>query len=424
MASSSPIYMTTVSAPTNIACIKYWGKADVQYNTPTNDSVSVTLDQSDLKAVTTVAASIQFQQDRLWLNGIEIEGISHNNQRFRACIDGVKAMARDLEKWKDLKIHVSSYNTFPTAAGLASSAAGYAALVFALAKLMDAQEEYVGQLSTIARQGSGSACRSLYGGFVAWRKGSVEGRPGKNKSSSSSPPWSDSMAVQIASPDHWPQIRALILVVSDAKKDTSSTAGMSTSVATSTLLQHRISHVVPERMIAIEKAFLDKDFTTFGELTMKDSNQFHAVCMDTYPPIRYMNDVSHMIVRIVHAYNAWAGNIRAAYTFDAGPNAVLYTLEEYAVELGALLLHYFPSTSRKDGNIANYINNKDYGLMIQNYSLDPSLLEATKKCGRIPTAGDIQMMYYTKSGPGPQVLSMDEAILDPSTGQNTYQPLS
>jgi diphosphomevalonate decarboxylase len=123
----APIYMATVSAPTNIACIKYWGKADKHWNTPTNESVSVTLDQSDLRAVTTAAASTKFTQDRLWLNGIEDEG-APTNKRFRACVDGVLKLAKDPEKWKDCKIHVSSYNTFPTAAGLASSAAGYAAL--------------------------------------------------------------------------------------------------------------------------------------------------------------------------------------------------------------------------------------------------------------------------------------------------------
>jgi diphosphomevalonate decarboxylase len=408
--SSFPIYMATVSAPTNIACIKYWGKADVPYNTPTNDSVSVTLDQADLKAVTTVAASASFTHDRLWLNGVE-DLSAATNKRFRACIDGVKALAQDPQKWKDLFIHVSSYNTFPTAAGLASSAAGYAALVAALAELMQAKETYEGQLSTIARQGSGSACRSLYGGFVAWRKGTPEGH---------SLPWDDSMAVQIASELHWPEIRALILVVSDAKKDTSSTAGMSTSVKTSTLLQHRIHNVVPERMEAIERAFLAKDFESFGALTMKDSNQFHAVCMDTYPPIFYMNDVSRMVVRIVHAYNAWVGEIRVAYTFDAGPNAVLYTLDQHAVEIGALMLHYFPATA--GDAVTEYISKSDYAKEVAQYKLDPTLLSATDKTGRTPREGDVKKMYYTRSGPGPHVLGTEESNLDPKTGLNTYAP--
>ena len=90
----TPVYMETATAPTNIACIKYWGKADAQWNTPINDSVSITLDQADLKAVTTVAASTAFTQDRLWLNGAE-ETDAATNKRFRACIDGVKALATD-----------------------------------------------------------------------------------------------------------------------------------------------------------------------------------------------------------------------------------------------------------------------------------------------------------------------------------------
>ena len=407
----APIYMATVSAPTNIACIKYWGKADADWNTPTNDSVSITLDQSDLRAVTTAAASSKFENDRLWLNGEEEEGASES-KRFRACVDGVKKLAADPAKWKDMKVHVSSYNTFPTAAGLASSAAGYAALVSALAELMDAKESYKGHLTTIARQGSGSACRSLYGGFVAWRAGTPGGRSDDEVS------WSDSMAVQIADENHWPEIRAIIMVVSDAKKDTSSTAGMSTSVATSLLLQHRISKVVPERMESIEKAFLAKDFEAFGELTMRDSNQFHSVCADTYPPIFYMNDVSRQIVRIAHAYNKWAGEIRVAYTYDAGPNAVLYTLDKFVIEVGALMNHYFPSTGAK-----KFFNDVNYASKIAAFTLDHKLLAMTDKCGRMPLAGDVKMIYHTKSGPGPQVLDNDkDGNLDLETGLNRYTP--
>jgi diphosphomevalonate decarboxylase len=191
---------------------------------------------------------------------------------------------------------------------------------------------------------------------------------------------------------------------------------MSTSVATSLLLKHRATDIVPARMTAIEKAFLNKDFDAFGQLTMADSNQFHATCLDTYPPIFYMNDISRSIIRIVHAYNAWAGQVRAAYTFDAGPNAVLYTLDKYAVEVGGLMLHYYPATGE------NYVNNPEFAKDIASYKLDPMLLEATDKTGRTPHAGDVKMMYFTKSGPGPQRLEESEANLDPATGLNTYNP--
>jgi diphosphomevalonate decarboxylase len=425
--SSSPIYMATVSAPTNIAVIKYWGKADVNLNTPINSSVSVTLDQKDLRAVTTVAASTAFTQDRLWLNGVEEADPYNNNKRFRVCIDQVKALAAVSctrtdttsatdnttaentvlkEDWNKMKIHVSSYNTFPTAAGLASSAAGYAALVAALAQLVEAQEEFPGQLSTIARQGSGSACRSLQGGFVAWRMGTP-------------PAWTDSKAEQIAPETHWPEMRALILVVSDLKKDTSSTAGMSTSVATSTLLAHRAASVVPQRMMDMEAAWLAKDFVSFAKLTMQDSNQFHAVCGDTYPPIFYMNDVSRSVIRIVGAYNKWAGQERVAYTFDAGPNAVLYVLDEHLTETAALVLHYFPAPAEK--SMADYFNRPALTETIANsYKLDPTLLEACNATGRSPEAGHVKQVYCTQAGPGPQVLTMEDANLDPATGLNTY----
>jgi diphosphomevalonate decarboxylase len=83
-----------------------------------------------------------------------------------------------------------------------------------------------------------------------------------------------------------------------------------------------------QRLDEIEAAFLAKDFETFGKITMQDSNQFHAVCQDTYPPIFYMNDMSKSIIRLVHVINTYFGSIKAAYTFDAGPNAVIYTLEK------------------------------------------------------------------------------------------------
>ena len=88
-----------------------------------------------------------------------------------------------------------------------------------------------------------------------------------------------------------------------------------------------------QRLEEIETAFLGHDFETFGKITMQDSNQFHAVCQDTYPPIFYMNDMSKSIIRLVHVINAHFGCIKAAYTFDAGPNAVIYCLDEVIVNL-------------------------------------------------------------------------------------------
>jgi diphosphomevalonate decarboxylase len=151
---------------------------------------------------------------------------------------------------------------------------------------------------------------------------------------------SDSMFICV---QYWPEIRAVILVVSDKEKDTSSTSGMETSRLTSPLLQHRAASIVQPRLEEMEKAYLEKDFQIFGKLTMQDSNQFHATCLDTYPPIFYMNDTSKVIMRLVHVINSYYNEIRAAYTFDAGPNAVIYTLEKVCqpkLLFTTLICHY------------------------------------------------------------------------------------
>jgi len=128
-----------------------------------------------------VAASKSFTSDRLWLNGKEIE----INNRGITCLKEIRRLAQsridpdtgdvvvDKNDWPDYHVHISSMNTFPTGAGLASSAAGLACFVVALGHLYSVVEEYPGQLTAIARQGSGSASRSIYGGFVRWQKGAA-----------------------------------------------------------------------------------------------------------------------------------------------------------------------------------------------------------------------------------------------------------
>jgi len=221
----------------------------------------------------------------------------------------------------------------------------------------------------------------------------------------------------VADEGHWPEIRALILVVSDEKKDTSSTTGMSTSVATSDYLAHRAKVIVPERVTICEKAFLERDFEAFGKITMRDSNQFHSTCLDTYPPIFYINDISKSVISIVHVYNDWAGEIRAAYTFDAGLNAVLYTLEKYSVEPGALMIRFYPSVVGK-----KYVSNDVFAAEVAKFELDAELVKAAEKTGRIPTVNDVKYMYFTRSGLGPVKLGPEMANIDSKTGLNTYSP--
>lgn len=255
-----------------------------------------------------------------------------------------------------------------------------------------------GDVSDIARVGSGSACRSLYGGFVRWEMGAAADG-------------SDSRAVQLCTESHWPEMRVLVCVVSDKKKDVSSTSGMHTTMQTSTLMEHRMRNVVPARLANIEKAILNKDFGTFAALTMQDSNSFHAVCLDTYPPISYMNDVSRRIVQILSRLNDTAPNKvpRAAYTFDAGPNAVIYLLDKDVPVVLGLLDYYFPSSKPAD----KFIRGND--------RVVPAAVSADLQVGAkgMPARESDAISYIlcTRLGPGPMVLKdAADSLIDAATG--------
>lgn len=306
----------------------------------------MTLAQEDLRTLTSVATSADFKVDNLWLNGKE-EGIK--GERTIACLKDLRKLRKELEdadstlpKLSEWGLHIVSENNFPTAAGLASSAAGFAALVVAIAKLYKLPQ-LMSEISKIARKGSGSACRSLFGGYVAWEMGVLENGE-------------DSKAVEVAPVEHWPSMKAAILVVSDDKKDTPSTTGMQSTVATSDLFQHRILEVVPRRFEEMKKTIRDRDFEKFGELTMKDSNSFHAVCLDSFPPIFYLNDTSKKIIKLVHKLNEQEGKIIAAYTFDAGPNAVIYYEEKNENKVLGLIHKYFNQVPGWD-KVASQVSN-------------------------------------------------------------------
>ncbi|KAK4759953.1 hypothetical protein SAY87_023084 [Trapa incisa] len=410
------IHTVTARTPTNIAVIKYWGKRDESLILPVNDSISVTLDPQHLCTTTTVAVSPSFDQDRMWLNGKEI---SLSGGRYQNCLREIRARGEDFENkekgikiakqdWQKLRVHVASYNNFPTAAGLASSAAGLACLVFALAKLMNAKED-ASQLSAIARQGSGSACRSLYGGFVKWIMGKeVNG--------------SDSLAVQLADENHWDDLVIIIAVVSSRQKETSSTTGMRDTVETSILLQHRAREVVPKRIVKMEEAIRNRNFSLFAQLACADSNQFHAVCLDTCPPIFYMNDTSHRIISCIEKWNRFEESPQVAYTFDAGPNAVLIARNrKTAALLLQRLLYFFPPSA--DTDMGSYVLGdksilKDAGVEgINDVQALPPPPEIKDNVPAQRNGGEVSYFICTRPGRGPLLLSDESlALLDHSTG--------
>ncbi|NWJ03921.1 MVD1 decarboxylase, partial [Crypturellus undulatus] len=338
------VTLVTCTAPVNMAVIKYWGKRDTELILPLNSSLSVTLHQEQLRTTTTVAASRAFAEDRLWLNGEEADA---GHPRLQACLREVRRLARkrrggDGEDAAPLsyKVHVASENNFPTAAGLAS----------------------------------------VLGGFVQWHRGEREDGE-------------DSVARQVAPETHWPELRALVIVVSADKKPVGSTAGMQTSVETSALLKHRAEVLVPERVALMARHIRERDFEAFGELTMRDSNQFHATCLDTFPPIFYLNDVSRRIIALAHRYNAHHGRTKVAYTFDAGPNAVVFALADTVDEFVEVLRRCFPPAHNGDRFLQ--------GLPVGPAVLPPELLSAVLL---EPMPGAIRSILHTKPGPGPQVL--------------------
>ena len=204
---------------------------------------------------------------------------------------------------------------------------------------------------------------------------------------------SDSRARLVADRSHWPDMKALILVVSAAKKGVSSTTGMQTTVRTSTLFQTRAKEVVPKRMEEMERAIGARDFATFAKVTMRESNSFHATCLDTDPPIFYLNDVSRAAIRAVEDMNEKVGRTIAAYTFDAGPNAVIYYQE---ADEDAVLRTFLPILRQKEGWGKTQIEIDGPGLA------SPQVVEALE-------AG-VSRVILTSVGEGP--ISVQEHLID------------
>ncbi len=302
------ISRVTFEATPNIALIKYWGKRDESLILPTGSSLSITLDEN-LTTRTTVSFSEAYTEDELWINGHKVDLTESESKERLKQLDVIRKKA-------GVKTHakIASINCFPTSAGFASSAAGLAALACAASKAAGLKLNS-SELSILARMGSGSASRSVYGGFVKWQAG--EKQDG-----------SDSIAIQVASSEHWPEIRDIMAVVDAGKKKVSSRSGMKQTILTSKLYQERLRHW-ESNCKEMERAVLAKDFQKLAELTIRDSNNMHATMLDTYPPIFYMNDHSRDVVYALNELNEKEGKLICGYTFDAGPNCHVITTSQY-----------------------------------------------------------------------------------------------
>ncbi len=276
----------------NIALVKYWGKRDTSLNLPAVGSVSITLDT--LVTTTQLCLSQAQGEDQLVLNGAsstpaQVKKLGQLAQAFRN-LSGI-----------DKKVQVTSENNFPTAAGLASSASGYAALVKALNQAFGT-ELSAQELSAFARIGSGSAARSLFGGFAQMHLG--ERDDGK-----------DAIATQLLAGTEWP-LEVVVAIASETAKDVSSTVGMEATRTTSGFYQSFIETQNVDIEQAIE-AIRARDFSSLADVSEYSCLKMHGLMLSARPGLVYWN---HTTVACIHAVRSLrADGIPVFFTIDAGP---------------------------------------------------------------------------------------------------------
>lgn len=283
----------TAIARSNIALVKYWGKRDAVLNLPAAGSISMTLD--GLETRTTVEFS-EGEADRVRINGVELTGRELAKT----------SVFLDLVRPGTLRAEVESSNSFPTAAGLASSASGFAALALAATKAagMDLSSH---ALSVLARRGSGSASRSIVGGFAIWHEGCREDG-------------TDSFAEELAPRTHW-DLHCLALVTVKGPKDVPSTQGMNLTMRTSPYYEAWIRTVNQDLELA-RKAILTRDFEALGDVAEGSCLAMHASAMAARPGVIYWSARTLELIHEVRALRALG--TPCFFTIDAGPHVKVF----------------------------------------------------------------------------------------------------
>jgi diphosphomevalonate decarboxylase len=287
----------------NIAFIKYWGNIDPVLRVPANGSISMTL--GNLETHTTVEFDRKLSDDQVIINNEKSTGEAFS--RAQSLLDIIRSQAN-----LDSRATVNSKANFPIGTGLASSASGFAALTLAASKaagLNPSQKE----LSMLARQASGSACRSIFGGFVEWL-------PGDNHS--------NSYALQIAEKDHW-ELIDVIAIVQEDEKEIGSTSGH--ALADSSPLQAARVLDASRRLDICRRAILDRDFSTLSQVVEEDSNMMHSVMITSKPPLLYWEPATISIMQNVVLWRD--EGLEVCYTIDAGPNVHCICTSDSALEI-------------------------------------------------------------------------------------------
>lgn len=278
----------TARAHTNIALVKYWGKENEELIIPANSSLSLTLDE--FYTDTSVLFDESLSSDEVTLNGkvIEDEKITKFMDIIRKK-SNINAFAR-----------IESTNHVPTSAGLASSASAYAALAAAGSKAYGLNLSKKG-LSRLARRGSGSATRSIFGGFAAWNKGTDD---------------ESSYGYSIEDPVKM-DINMIAIILDNQPKKISSRKGMKISIKTSPYYQSWIKQTTADFQI-IEEAIKENDFTTLGKTAELNAMRMHSLTLSSDPSYLYINADSLKVINMVKELRE--NGVECYYTMDAGPN--------------------------------------------------------------------------------------------------------
>lgn len=297
-------------ARSNVALLKYWGKASVTCNLPAAPSLSLTLDK--LITYTQITAPHGLTKDALFINDLSVQGLAL--QRVSRHLDLVTL--RSPEQYFEIR----SWNHFPTSSGLASSASGFAALTLAAAAV--AQREFsTKELSILARQGSGSAARSIFGGISLLGAGTT----GQVDSSFATP---------ILSETDWPELRMVVGILPVGQKETSSTHGMLHTESTSPYYAAFIRYTAQEVHQALE-AVHNKDLQQLGDITERSAFRMHGVALAANPGILFWRGST---VESIHAIiELRKKGVSAWFTCDAGPHPKILTLACHAEQVANCL---------------------------------------------------------------------------------------
>lgn len=314
-------------AHTNIALIKYWGKRNEDLFLPTNSSLSLTLDA--FYTDTKVVLDPTIEDDIFYLNAIK------QSEKETQKITNFLNLFRDITK-NETRAIVTSYNHVPTAAGLASSASAFSALAGAMNQASGLNLDLT-TLSTFARRGSGSATRSIYGGFVEWIMG-------QNDESESS------VAVPIDNAD-W-DIGMIVIAVNTQQKKLSSRDGMKQTIATSPFYSAWTASAKKE-LVDIKHAIQEKNFIRLGEITEANGMKMHATMLGANPPISYWEPDSVKAIQKVRQIRDTG--IPCYVTMDAGPNVKVLCKQSQMDDIKQLLLEEFNDDQLIPSNVGEGI---------------------------------------------------------------------